>query len=81
MRATLLLAARLQADLKQSARDAADLLTPASHTLKNVGHWVSCSTIARPGGGGSPTANPRRIIDAYRKKAVVSAPVGELSRR
>ena len=30
LHATLLLAARLEADLKQSARDAADLLTSAS---------------------------------------------------
>ena len=31
LQTTLLLAVRLEADLKQSARDAADLLTSASH--------------------------------------------------
>ena len=39
LQATLLLATRLEADLKQSARDAADLLTYASQASQALGQF------------------------------------------
>ncbi len=39
LQTTLLLAARLEADLKQSARDVADLLTSASQASQALGQF------------------------------------------
>jgi hypothetical protein len=39
LQTTLLLATRLEADLRQSARDAADLLTSASQASQALGHF------------------------------------------
>jgi hypothetical protein len=39
LQTTLLLATRLEADLKQSARDAADLLTSASQASQALGQF------------------------------------------
>ena len=39
LQATLLLAVRLEADLKQSSRDAADLLTSASQASQALGEF------------------------------------------
>ena len=67
LQATLLLAVRLEADLQQSARDAADLLTSASQAGRSLvtpalpqmcesgrGDWIRTSDPLRPRQGCTP---------------------------